>query len=315
MFGNESGLRAIVIPVARVDNVSAATSSLLVSPPTPLAALGLMRKMEIDLQQVGILPRGRHPFECVSLIVHEFEISPGHRRIPPEMRGEENKKAGAMLDDPEGHLLCTLVISARMAADDLNAIKAHLARNIRGYRLGGGRIVRAGIASPDVGKDSKPGINPVEVAADEEQFQRILRALPSGSVLADRTYMLAENPEDPDGGDALDRLLDVVVRKKVTSGEGKQATTSWRRKHAGWLVPVAIGWRAISDVRMRKGMREAEGVVGHAWAEDVLGLGEWVSIRKAFKDGDGNRGTGGFAWAYGEAPAEGPYLAVGGEFF
>jgi CRISPR type I-F-associated protein Csy2 len=341
MFGNETNSRAIIVPVARVDNVSVATASLLVSPPSPLAALGLARRMELDLQRVGILPSDRISFRSVAVAVHEFEVAPGHRRIPPEMRGEGGNKAGSMVDDPEGHLLCTLIISADIGdAEMLRAVRDYLSRNIRRYRLGGGRIIRSGFVTARGGADRRPTLNPVEAAWDEDEFQRVVRVLPPGSVLADRTHMLAENPDAPDGCDALDRLLDfVAVMKRPirTKGHLEAAAPNvddeensihrveadrklvqagkweWARKEAGWFVPVAVGWRALSDVRKRAGMRHGEGVVGHVWAEDVLGLGEWISIKRAFRhpDKNGDRGVFGTAWAYQQAPPEGPYLAAG----
>jgi len=325
MFGDETNLRAVVLPAIRVDNASVATASILVSPPSPVAALGLMRKIEIDLQGVGILPTGWNPFRSVAIAVHEFEISPGHRRIPPEMPGESGDKSGSMVDDPEGRLVCTLVISAELGNRDvLGQVKDFLSANVRRYRFGGGRIIRSGIMGGETG-GGKWRLNPVETAWNEEEFQKIVRVLPPGSVLADRTWQLGPKDE-ADHRDALDRLLDFVVAVKrpirAKGEEDEQVDMTrvprsderweWRKLTPGWLVPVAVGWRALSDVRERIGMRAAENVIGHVWAEDVIGLGEWVSVRRAFsKPRDGYRDVEGTAWAYRPCPPQGPYLVEG----
>lgn len=332
MFG-ENDMRAIVLPALRVDNVSVATASILVSPPSPMAALGLMHKIELDLQRARILPAGANPFRSVAIAMHEFEIAPGHRRIPPEMRGESQDGAGSMIDDPEGNLLCSIVISAEI--EDryvLASIKDYLSVNIRRYRFGGGRIIRSGIASKDTKKDAWY-LNPVETAWDEAEFQRIVRVLPPGSVLVDRTRSL-DKKDDDDPRDALDRLLDLIARVKVPDqpkseserGDSRDGSDhdvacyglpvpregekwSWGRTTLGWKVPVAIGWRALCKVCDRPGMRVATGVVGHVWAEDIIGLGEWVSLRRALAISvNGYRIS---AWKYCESLPQGPYIVEG----
>jgi CRISPR type I-F-associated protein Csy2 len=333
MFG-ENNMRAIVLPVLRVDNVSVATASILVSPPSPMAALGLMHKIGLDLNRAGILHADANPFRSVAFAVHEFEIAAGHRRIPPEMRGESRDGAGSMIDDPEGNLLCTLVISAEIEDHSvLASIKDYLSANMRRYRFGGGRVIRSGIASSDIGKGAWR-LNPVETAWDEAEFQRIVRVLPPGSVLVDRTRLLDREDDDP--RDALDRLLDRIARVKIPDrvksdsdngedGDGPEDGVasyglpvpregekwSWGKAASGWTVPVAIGWRALCEVRERPGMRPAAGVVGHVWAEDIVGLGEWVSLRRAFASpADGYRFA---AWKYREAPPQGPYVVEGSD--
>jgi CRISPR type I-F-associated protein Csy2 len=321
MLGNDK-LRAIVVPVARVDNVSVASSAFVAGPPGPMALLGLMNKMEIDLREAGAIGNDMF-FRSAAMIVHEFEIAPGHRRIPPEMRGEAGNKAGAMIDDPEGHLLCTLVFVATTEGEELESARGFLERNIRRYRLGGGRIVRSGLATKDAGEEEAPMNRPVVTAIDQKALMKIMRVLPHGAVLADRTSLLANKDEDGqetgDRRDQLDRLLDLLAlkqRAKMPNPKEKPRKfdptrvpdLEWCREHKGWLVPVAIGWRALSDVRERLGMRTGEGVVGHAWVEDVVGLGEWITASRAVRhDGFGE----GILWSYRLGSKAGPYLVSG----
>jgi hypothetical protein len=91
--------------------------------------------------------------------------------------------------------------------------------------------------------------------------------------------------------------------------ETENGKTEWARAGRGWIVPLHIGWRAISDVADRPGMREGTGVLGHAWAEDVIGLGEWRATRRVFS-GEGCSEEA--IWRYREAPPEGPYLVGAG---
>lgn len=333
MLGIDS-TRAIIIPAARIDNVSVAPGAFVLSPPGPTAFLGLMNKMELDLRRDGIIGEDGL-FTGASLIVHEFEVSPGHRRIPPEMRGEHGDKAGSMIDDPEGRMLCSIVLRVELNdLERLEDVRAYLERNLRRYRIGGGRVVSAGVRSQDAGTDSPPVVRPVEAAADQRQLLELLQSLPPGAALADRTPLLAKGAEN--SGDGLDRLLNLLAWKQrraqalegemeVSGAEGPEAAkdptkpakqkpgeATWHRAGKGWLVPVNVGWRALSRVAKRAGMREAEGVLGHAWVEDVVGLGEWISTRKAFRRDGFAQGLFWYYGYYGEVPPpEGPYLVSG----
>jgi CRISPR type I-F-associated protein Csy2 len=318
MFGNDTLRRALVVPCARIDNVSVAPSAFVVGPPGPTALLGLMHRISLDLQAASIFGE-EDAVAGVSLICHEFGIAPGHRRIPPERRGEHGEKAGAMIDDPEGYLTCSLIFEVIVSSPDvLEAARAYLARRLLSYRLAGGRIIRAGFATANGGTEHKPVLRPVEAAWDNNQFRPILRALPPGSVLADRTDLMA--PVGPDDRrDALDRLLDVLAWRqqplkepsgKEDKNDEKHAPTgkmAWVRSQPGWIVPIHIGWRPLSAVADRAGMRSAIGVIGHVWAEDVVGLGGWVSTRKAFLAKE----PAPVFWAYQIGPSTGPYLTRG----
>jgi CRISPR type I-F-associated protein Csy2 len=312
MFGDQR--HALVVPCARIDNVSAAPGAFVVGPPGPTALLGLMHRIGRDLEAASIFGE-RDGLAGVSLICHEFGVAPGHRRIPPERRGEHGDRSGAMIDDPEGHLTCSLVFEAIASDPDvLEAARDYLARRLLSYRLAGGRIIRAGLATSNGGSEQKPSLRAVEAAWDHDEFRSILRVLPPGSVLADRTDRMAPIGPD-DRRDALDRLLDVLAWRqqplKERSGKDEKnmpaRRMAWVRSQPGWFVPVQLGWRPISSVADRVGMRSGAGVIGHVWAEDVLGIGEWVSTRKAFL----TKEPPPIIWAYKIGPPAGPYLTRG----
>lgn len=61
--------------------------------------------------------------------------------------------------------------------------------------------------------------------------------------------------------------------------------TAWRRNQKGSLVPIDIGYRALSKVVPRSGLRMADGIEGHAWVEGVISIGEWVPKGRAIHTG------------------------------
>jgi hypothetical protein len=125
------------------------------------------------------------------------------------------------------------------------------------------------------------------VCSDEASLAEALRVLPPGAFISDRSDLLGC---EADSRDALDAVLDAVARFQVHPSEpqpGAKPRTpeGWARRHKGWIVPVDVGFRALSRVAARPGLRDAAGVIGHAWTEGVISLGEWVSARQAVSRG------------------------------
>lgn len=105
--------------------------------------------------------------------------------------------------------------------------------------------------------------------ADEK---KLLRLLMPGFVLVERRDLVEDLMES--GRDALDALLDHLEVSRVEDEEGQ--TVSWRRKseEPGWLVPVPVGYRAISEIGQVENQRDPE--CPHFFAENVVTLGEFI---------------------------------------
>ncbi|PTN35183.1 type I-F CRISPR-associated protein Csy2 [Desulfonatronum sp. SC1] len=107
---------------------------------------------------------------------------------------------------------------------------------------------------------------------DEEDERHLLRLLMPGFVLVERRDLIEQSMED--GKDALDALLDHLEVRRVEDENGQ--TVGWGRKteEPGWLVPIAVGYRAISETGQVKNQRDPE--YPHCFAENVVTLGEFV---------------------------------------
>ncbi|WP_028573525.1 type I-F CRISPR-associated protein Csy2 [Desulfonatronovibrio hydrogenovorans] len=107
---------------------------------------------------------------------------------------------------------------------------------------------------------------------DEADEKRLLRLLMPGFALVERRDLIEELMED--GKDALDALLDHLEIRREEDENGQ--TVGWRRKteEPGWLVPIAVGYRAISETGQVKNQRDPECL--HCFAENVITLGEFV---------------------------------------
>jgi CRISPR-associated protein Csy2 len=93
-----------------------------------------------------------------------------------------------------------------------------------------------------------------------------------GFVLIERRDLMEEQIDK--GKDALDVLLDHLEVRRVESENDE--TVFWRRKseEPGWLVPIPVGYRAISEIRQVKNQRDPDCL--HCFGENVVTLGEFV---------------------------------------
>lgn len=296
----------LVLPNLRIDDVSAASGSFIVGPPSPVALCGFAHRVGLDALRDGIADI---TIRFVSICIHDFSIATGHVRIPPEMRGESRDKAGAMLDEPVGRLQCSLLVGYDVKDDDTSntdreaLIADWMASTLQKRRLSGGRFISGGLcAGSTIGVTvSRRAL----VCRNEDDLIKTLRALPAGSFLADRSDLMQPTG---DQRDSLDMLLDAVARVQVhdersrPNAEGKpRAPTSWRRNQKGSVVPIDIGYRALSKTVARSGLRMADGIEGHAWVEGVMSIGEWVPKGRVI-----HTGLRGCLWHY--CPQESEFI-------
>jgi CRISPR-associated protein Csy2 len=94
-----------------------------------------------------------------------------------------------------------------------------------------------------------------------------------GFVLQERKDLVEKSMEK--GIDALDALLDHLEVTRVESDENGQKP-EWAKKSGepGWLVPLSVGYHALSAPGRVANQRDPG--FEHCFAENVLTLGEFV---------------------------------------
>lgn len=105
------------------------------------------------------------------------------------------------------------------------------------------------------------------------QLRPILNQLMLGHVLIERRELVIEAMQQ--GQDALDAILDYLkVTHSATQDENGQVSWSSKRKVAGWIVPIAVGFQGISNLGQATNQRNPN--TPHRFAESVLTLGEFI---------------------------------------
>lgn len=277
------GKPVLVIPCMRVDDISTLSGTSVIGPPQPSTFLGWGHFMEREL--------GVGPVRGVAMAIHSFSMHQGFPKIPVDDAKGARTGAGAgpIIEAPRARMVASLLLVLDVRHEEVQGIAARAAAMVSGMRFAGGMIVSAGIADASLEGGRGPAV--VGCAAPDT-FRRAVFALPGCAFLRDRSDLFQG------GGDSLDTLLDAVARTKVQEG-------IWRRGQRGWVVPIQKGFRAISKVSRRRGARDGDGVEGHVWAEEILGLGEWVSRGRAWSSG-----MQGVFWSHSAKPEHGLYEAV-----
>jgi CRISPR-associated protein Csy2 len=258
----------VVIPRIEVKGANAQSAWWLVSGVSPLAWVGLIRKLAINM---GI--PNNHDIK-VAILHHDQEMRgdtfygdffPWQLRggnLTVESNGASSDYAGASMSmglQPVAlcNLTATLVIEG-MGEVNANELEDHLL----GSRLAGGAI---------------QSCCPVKT---EVEWSNILTSIDNGFFIKARTDLLATVAPDQ----RIETLLKCLYTSKLNSQSKDTAVEK------SWLVPMNLGYLPITTVTYKRNTRIN---LPHAYAEPLVGLVEYVS-KRSLKDND----LGNLFWGY-----------------
>ena len=258
----------LLIPHLKIHNANAMSSPYTIGFPAMTAWLGAVHALQRKLKQQGCdLNLNKVAVSC-----HDFNLQTykGRGDFVHSIVGTANPldKDGnrpAFIEEARCHLEVSLLIeiesSSKRQRDQL-------------LELVNGIVASMKFTSGDV-LSAKP-CTILNFDDDEDQSQQlrpILNKLMLGHVLIERRDLVIQSMQD--GKDALDSVLDYlkVTHSSIQDEDGKVTWTS-KRKAQGWLVPIAVGFQGISELRHAKNQRDVN--TPHRFAESVLTLGEFV---------------------------------------
>lgn len=160
---------------------------------------------------------------------------------------------------------------------------------VHGMRLAGGSIL------PEYDKRHQPDL--IELWDDEvdniNAFRKLRHRLLPGFALVQRDDVLAKHLADLQQHDekinALDALLD-LTRLNFEPGEPdlkKPDETPWKiRSNPGWLVPIPVGYAALSTLYQPGEVENArDEQTPFRFVESLYALGEWISPHRLTEPG------------------------------
>lgn len=282
----------LVLPHIRVQNANAISSPMTWGFPAISAFTGLMTALERRLgPQAGIA------FYGVGVICHGFEAqvtTGGYTRAFHLTRNPmlaDGSTAG-IVEEGRAHLDVTLVFdvqvnSAQQGEAEREALAARVSHELAGMRLAGGSVM------PTLPTATRRPARPVlERVPDQEehqrqQFRRLARRWLPGFALVSRDDLLQSRLAELQAHDPTATVLDAWLdlsrwnhrAVQAPAIEDKVPATTWvTDSRPGWIVPIPIGFAALSDL-------QAPGTVSGArdphtpfrFVESIWSIGQWIS--------------------------------------
>ena len=323
----------VVIPHLWVQNANAIASPMSYGFPAITAFTGAVHAIERKLKEAGVAVG----LKGVGVVCHSAEPQTNResgyvtrfnlRRDPVGADGS----SAALVEEGRMHLDVSLVIGIEsgcpISRHEQRVLAHRIEEQLRAMRLAGGSVL-----PHPVKVLRKPArLTPVPGGGDEARttaFRKLARSLLPGFALVGRHALLAEHlaamRAQDSKANALDALLDLcalhwapetleddpdadlggVTGAIAATADTATTKTPWHatRRKPGWLVPIPVGYAAISELYPPGVVKRArDPAVPFRFVESVLSLGEWKSPHRL-------SGLDELLWHYDANPDGGLYL-------
>lgn len=276
----------LLLPRLRIQNANAIAGPLSWGFPAVTAFTGFIHALQRRLHAEG----RELELDGVAIICHRIEAQTstpaGKRtRVFHLTRNPVNAdgSTAAIVEEGRMHLEISLLIGVHGDLPDRDEACQQLAGHIQncamGMRLAGGSPLPT-IRQPRL---FVLGGSP---ESDRQLLQKLRPQLLPGFALVCRSDLLAEHTRvlqqhDP-RADTLDALLDLtrlnVDPPQPDAPEGSPAARWHVRPRSGWLVPIPVGYRALSELHPANTVRNArDRITPFRFVESLYSLGEWRS--------------------------------------
>ena len=259
----------LLISHISIQNANAMSSPYTIGFPAMTAWLGAVHALQRSIQKKGF---NEVLFTQTAVACHTFNLQTyrGKGDYVNSIIGTANplKKKGKDFDRPpfieeaRCHLDISLIIEITgISGDNERGFSAGIREQLYKMKMAGGDIL------------SYKGVELVFVDIDDDmQIKKLKRKLMPGYVLIERRDLMSNSMGT--NQDALSKMLDYI---KVThnSSNDDNGNLSWstKRKEPGWIVPIAVGFKGISEICKAQNQRDEN--TEHRFAESIVTLGEF----------------------------------------
>jgi len=281
----------VLLPHLRIQAANAISSPMTWGFPAISAFTGFAHALERKMREGGRDLR----FQGVGVVCHSAEpqIADNSFFAPRSFSltrnpVDEHGDTAAIVEEGRVHLTVSLLLTVDGGDAPTNAgLAAKLADELLelalGMRLAGGSVFRS-----EVPRNVRARAWVSDNFADEDpQVPRLMRQLLPGFALVSRGDLLIEHLEElratqPDAT-TLDALLDFARMHYAAPPPSAEGDTEveWpdpKRVKAGWLVPISVGYGAISELHAPGTVTGArDRTIPFRFVESLLSLGQWLS--------------------------------------
>lgn len=278
----------LVIPRIRVQNANSISSPLTHGFPSMTAFLGLMWALDRKTHEAGMELK----FKSVGVVVHHHEEQITDSKYASNLRLTRNPvnkdgSTAAIVEEGRMHMEISLVFGVQGDTLPTDSEAAQLiARQVRDQlsqmRIAGGSVIPS--SAPPYKQQPFMVFMPEE-SDRQELFAKIrLRLLP-GFALVDRQDLLEQRydslKEQDSDASRLDAWLSLSrLNWHSVANEAPSKKPQWThdKKGGGWIVPIPVGYGALSDLLPAGSVANArDGQTDFRFVESLYGIGEWVS--------------------------------------
>lgn len=248
------------------------------------AFLGLMWALERQTQALGLDLQ----FNAVSVVTHDYNEqvhSSGYIssfRLTRNPMGKDGKPS-AIVEEGRIHMDISLVfaVRSRELQDPSKAQEIAIQVNevVSRMRVAGGTVM----PRTDFLRGRTPYIEAFtgDKEAQSLLFNRLKMRLLPGFVLVERNDLLAQRLADLQKAQLEANQLDAwlsLSRINWTWQPGEDGAGKWEHDRKGWLVPIPLGYGALTRVQKPGSVANArDSTTPFCFVESVYGIGQWLS--------------------------------------
>lgn len=263
--------KLLIIPHIKVHNANALSSPFTIGFPAMTAWLGgvhaLQRHLNAQDIPVNFLATGVVSHD-VNLQTYKGDNDYVHSIVGTGNPLDKTGARSAFIEEARCHLEISLVIEFNGITIDehehlLSAVTQLLYAKMK---LAGGDI-----------KSFQPSFCINNSEGDDKDLRKLQRHLMPGYVLIERRDLMQAAMAE--GVDALNALIDYLAVHH-SCDQDEEGNIEWRsyrktleNKPAGWVVPIATGYHALSELSDAKNQRDPN--TSHRFAESLVTLGEF----------------------------------------
>ncbi|ODC02707.1 type I-F CRISPR-associated protein Csy2 [Terasakiispira papahanaumokuakeensis] len=296
MNPNDQLHHLLVLPRLRIQNANAISSPMTWGFPAMSAFVGFQHALErglpesiqIHFDSIAVVCHRLEPQVADGMVAHTFHLT----RNPVTKSGD----TAAIVEEGRAHLDVTLLLEVSSEGDDLSsferrqAIADQIFEQVHGMRIAGGSVM------PSLSGSHRARPRLINFSDDSEirqrQWRSLRRQLLPGFALVLRDDLLKEHTQTLQAEDeqatALEAWLDLsrmnhecqITETHDASREQVTRQVHWtlRRPYPGWLVPIPVGYGAISPCYEPGEVAQArDAQVPFQFVESLYSMGEWIS--------------------------------------
>ncbi|WP_339618131.1 type I-F CRISPR-associated protein Csy2 [uncultured Gilvimarinus sp.] len=288
----------LVVPHLRVQNANAISSPLTHGFPAMSAFIGLMWALErkakaagldLDFNAVGVVAHG-----CEEQAASDGFVSGFHLTRNPV--GKDGKTA-AIAEEGRVHLDVSLVfaIGCELISDaaEQKAMADKVKSLLESMRIAGGSVVPS--HQPVWRTQPYMAAFTGDYTGREKTFNQLKMRLLPGFVLTDRQDALSDEYEALRQLNSQTTRLDALLSlsridyawQPEEDGADKGewvATRASGKKRSGWLVPIPVGYGALTELQDAGSVVNArDNTTPFRFVESLFGIGEWLSPHRLQK--------------------------------